>query len=77
IPVNVDFYIRGRINPDKSTIYIHDLKSRYHHPTVERAWTTHIKNALHKVAMYMNEQITEDRTYDKNPLSAIRKGDSV
>ena len=55
-----DNYIRGRISPDKSTIYIHDMNARYHHPMIERKWPIHIKNALHKIAMYMKEQTTED-----------------
>ena len=74
---DIDNYIKGRISPDKSTIYIHDMKSRWHHPMIERMWSTHIKNALHKVAMYMKEQTTEERTYDKNPFGFLAQSGAV
>ena len=57
---NVDHYIRGRISPDKGTIYIHDLCSRTHTPFLERERPTHIKNTLRKIAMYMTPQTTSD-----------------
>ena len=72
IPINTDEYIHGRISPDKSTIYVHDLKSRSYLNSIQRAFPMHVKNTLHKIAMYMKEQTTEEQTYDKNALSAIR-----
>ncbi|MCK4823343.1 hypothetical protein KA005_46755 [bacterium] len=72
ITADLDACIRGRISPDRSTIFIHDLNSRYHVPMIARSWPTHIKNALHKVAMYMKEQTTEEQIYAKNSLSISR-----
>ena len=70
VKANPELYITVRISPDRSTIYINTRGTRPHHTMIERMWPTHTKNALHKINMYMKEQITEARVYNPNPLSA-------
>lgn len=69
VEYNTDNYIRGRISPDKSTIYVHDNSSREHSEMINRARETHVANALRKVATYMKEQTTEKQIYGKNAFS--------
>ncbi len=49
-------YIRGRIAPDKKTIYVHDLKSRYCVDDLRLGFDRHVKFALKKVGMYMKSE---------------------
>lgn len=49
-------YVRGRIAPDKKTIYIHDLESRYCVDDVRLGFDRHVKWALKKVGMYMKSE---------------------
>ena len=55
-PQDNDQYIRGRIAPDKTTIYIHDLKSRFCVDDVRLGFDRNVKFALKKVGMYMQSE---------------------
>ena len=56
IPRDSGAYIRGRINPDKNTIYVHDLMSRSCIDDVRLGFDRHVKWALKKVGMYMKSE---------------------
>ena len=64
IPLDSSDYIRGRINPDGNTIYIHDLKSRHCTDDVRLGFDRHVKWALKKVGMYMKAEKNGVISYD-------------
>jgi hypothetical protein len=64
LPNMPDDYIRGRIAPDKSTIYIHDLKSRFCKDDIRLGFGRHVKFALKKVGMYMKSEKKGVINYD-------------
>jgi len=64
IEIEPKSYIRGRINPDKKTIYIHDLQSRGCAVDVRLGWDRCVKFALKKVGMYMKGEKEGAINYD-------------
>ena len=64
LPRCTDEYVRGRIAPDKNTIYIHDLESRFCEDTVRLGFRRHVKFALKKVGMYMKSEKNGVINYD-------------
>jgi hypothetical protein len=64
IPEVTEDYIRGRISPDKNTIYIHDLKSRYCGDDLRLGFDRHVKFTLKKVGMYMKSEKNGVINYD-------------
>lgn len=64
IPMDSAEYIRGRISPDKRTIYIHDLQSRYCRDDIRLGFERNVKFALKKVGMYMKAEKNGVINYD-------------